>query len=63
MHSLYLLYMSYFSQIVDNEVVKYIPPEKFYPVKSRKPRPIQVKRRLGCLVVGAENIDPQLVCS
>lgn len=48
-------------QIVDNEVVKYIPPEKFYPVKSRKPRPIQIKRRLGCLVVGAENIDPQLL--
>ncbi|XP_072743676.1 large ribosomal subunit protein uL3m [Anoplolepis gracilipes] len=47
-------------QIVDNEVVKYMPPEKFYPIKSRKP-PIQIKRRLGCLVVGAENIDPQWI--
>ncbi|KAL6258096.1 hypothetical protein P5V15_010015 [Pogonomyrmex californicus] len=47
-------------QIVDNEVVKYIPPEEFNPVKTRTP-PIQVKNRRGCLVVGAENIDPQLV--
>lgn len=37
-----------------------MPPEKFYPVVSRKP-PLQIKRRLGCLVVGAENIDPQWV--
>ncbi|XP_011865764.1 PREDICTED: 39S ribosomal protein L3, mitochondrial [Vollenhovia emeryi] len=47
-------------QIVDNEVVKYIPPEQFFPVKSRTPTR-QVKNRRGCLVVGAENIDPQLV--
>lgn len=47
-------------QIVDNEVVKYMPPEKFYPVKSSK-APIQIKRRRGCLVVGAENIDPQKI--
>ncbi|XP_012234007.1 large ribosomal subunit protein uL3m [Linepithema humile] len=47
-------------QIVDNEVVKYIPPEKFNPVISSKPA-IQIKNRLGCLVVGAENINPQLV--
>ncbi|XP_032678492.1 39S ribosomal protein L3, mitochondrial [Odontomachus brunneus] len=46
-------------QIVDNEVVKYIPPEKFYPVIGKKP--IQIKHRLGCLVVGAESINPQLV--
>ncbi|XP_014478809.1 PREDICTED: 39S ribosomal protein L3, mitochondrial-like [Dinoponera quadriceps] len=46
-------------QVVDNEVVKYIPPEKFYPVIGKKP--IQIKKRLGCLVVGAENIDPQLI--
>ncbi|XP_011176129.1 39S ribosomal protein L3, mitochondrial [Solenopsis invicta] len=47
-------------QIVDNEVVKYIPPEKYNPVKSKRP-PIQVKKRRGCLVVGAENINPQLI--
>ncbi|EFN76611.1 39S ribosomal protein L3, mitochondrial [Harpegnathos saltator] len=46
-------------QVVDNEVVKYIPPEEFYPVIGKKP--IQIKRRLGCLVVGAGNINPQLV--
>ncbi|XP_012540871.1 39S ribosomal protein L3, mitochondrial [Monomorium pharaonis] len=47
-------------QIVDNEVVKYIPPEKYNPVISKRP-PIQVKNRRGCLVVGAENINPQLI--
>ncbi|CAL1684807.1 unnamed protein product [Lasius platythorax] len=47
-------------QVVDNEVVKYMPPEKFYPIKSRKP-PIQIKNRRGCLVIGAENIDPQKI--
>lgn len=59
----YFLYIIFhISQVVDNEVVKYIPPEKFYPVVSPKP-PLQVKRRHGCLVVGAESIDPQLVCN
>lgn len=47
-------------QIVDNEVVKYIPPDQFYPIKSRR-APIQIKNRRGCLVVGAENINPQLI--
>ncbi|KAL0118596.1 hypothetical protein PUN28_009341 [Cardiocondyla obscurior] len=47
-------------QIVDNEVVKYIPPEKFFPVISKTPS-IQVKNRRGCLIIGAENIDPQLI--
>ncbi|XP_018359979.1 PREDICTED: 39S ribosomal protein L3, mitochondrial [Trachymyrmex cornetzi] len=47
-------------QVVDNEIVKYIPPEKFFPVKSKKPA-IQIKNRRSCLVVGAENIDPQLI--
>ncbi|XP_054002130.1 39S ribosomal protein L3, mitochondrial isoform X1 [Hylaeus anthracinus] len=45
-------------QIVDNEVVKYIPPENFHPVISRRK---QVKTKKGCLVVGAVNIDPQLI--
>jgi len=56
----YAIYFYTLIQVVDNEVVKYIPPEKFFPIKSRRP-PIQVKNRRGCLVVGAENIDPQLV--
>ncbi|EZA59270.1 hypothetical protein DMN91_008490 [Ooceraea biroi] len=48
-------------QIVDNEVVKYIPPHKFYPqIGAAKPL-VQIKRRLGCLIVGAENINPQLI--
>lgn len=54
-HVLFYIFM----QVVDNEVVKYIPPEKFFPVIGKKS--IQVKRRLGCLIVGAESIDPQLV--
>lgn len=47
-------------QVVDNEVVKYMPPEKFYPVISRK-TPVQIRHKRGCLVVGAENIDPQKI--
>lgn len=39
-----------------------MPPEQFFPVKSKKPA-IQIKNRRGCLVVGAENINPQLVCN
>ncbi|XP_003702622.2 mitochondrial ribosomal protein L3 isoform X1 [Megachile rotundata] len=46
-------------QIVDNEVVKYIPPEEFNPVVRTKHKQVKVKN--GCLVVGAENIDPQLL--
>lgn len=57
-----MIYILVHSQIVDNEVVKYLPPEKFHPVISSKPE-IQVKKKLGCLVVGAENINPQLVCN
>ncbi|XP_029043196.1 39S ribosomal protein L3, mitochondrial [Osmia bicornis bicornis] len=46
-------------QIIDNEVVKYIPPEEFHPVKPSKHKNIRQKN--GCLVVGAENINPQLL--
>lgn len=37
-----------------------MPPEEFYPKIGAKPL-IQIKNRLGCLIVGAENINPQLV--
>ncbi|XP_071859544.1 mitochondrial ribosomal protein L3 [Bombus fervidus] len=46
-------------QIVDNEVVKYMPPEEFNPVKRTKH--LQPKVKNGCLVLGAVNIDPQLL--
>lgn len=37
-----------------------MPPEEFHPIKSRTiERQVKIKR--GCLVVGAENIDPRLV--
>ncbi|XP_043274806.1 39S ribosomal protein L3, mitochondrial [Venturia canescens] len=42
-------------QVADNHVIKYIPPEDYNP-KIGKKRP---KRRLGCLVIGAESEDPQ----
>ncbi|XKL67562.1 hypothetical protein PGB90_003053 [Kerria lacca] len=45
-------------QIVDNHVIKYIPPEEFDPI--RKPyNNIGSKKKLGCLLVGAESTDPQ----
>ena len=46
-------------QVVDNHVVKYIPPEKYEPVIGKKK--IQVKNVLGSLIVGAESADPQYV--
>ncbi|XP_076246177.1 mitochondrial ribosomal protein L3 isoform X2 [Calliopsis andreniformis] len=45
-------------QIVDNEVVKYISPEQFNPVITKYR---QIEHKNGCLIVGAENIDPQLL--
>ncbi|XP_076749434.1 mitochondrial ribosomal protein L3 [Xylocopa sonorina] len=44
-------------QIVDNEVVKYIPPEEYKSVVQKRPN--QVKEKHGCIVLGAVNIDPQ----
>ncbi|CAK9829798.1 39S ribosomal protein L3, mitochondrial [Anthophora retusa] len=44
-------------QIVDNEVVKYIPPEEYNPVMRSKHKNVKVKN--GCLVLGAINVDPQ----
>lgn len=42
-------------QVIDNHVIKYIPPEEFNPLI--KPR-IQKLKQYGCLVVGSESIDP-----
>lgn len=47
-------------QVVDNHVVKYIPPEEFKPMKTCKVN-WREKRRLGCLLVGSETIDPSTV--
>lgn len=46
-------------QVDDNQVIKYMSPEEYTPVKPSKYP--QVKRKLGCLVVGSENINPQLI--
>ncbi|XP_017892129.1 39S ribosomal protein L3, mitochondrial [Ceratina calcarata] len=46
-------------QIIDNEVVKYIPPEEYNPVVKSKHPNVRVKN--GCLVLGAVNIDPQKI--
>ncbi|RZF41065.1 hypothetical protein LSTR_LSTR002697 [Laodelphax striatellus] len=44
-------------QVVDNHVVKYIPPEEYKPILrvNRYLRP----NKYGCLIVGAESMDPQ----
>lgn len=44
-----------FFQIVDNHVVKYIPPESYTPARERL---IEHRRKFGCLLVGAESQDP-----
>ncbi|CAH4014616.1 unnamed protein product [Pieris brassicae] len=50
-------------QVVDNHVIKYIPPEEFNPMKSGKMKKEhwKEKRTLGCLLVGSETIDPSTV--
>ncbi|XP_058128067.1 large ribosomal subunit protein uL3 [Anopheles ziemanni] len=46
-------------QIIDNEVVKYIPPEDYRP--AQEPRQSRNWRKpYGCLLVGAEHGDPSL---
>lgn len=47
-------------QVVDNHVIKYVPPEEFNPmiIKNRK---WKETKKMGCLLVGSENIDPSTV--
>uniref|UniRef100_A0A1B6D6R8 Large ribosomal subunit protein uL3m n=2 Tax=Clastoptera arizonana TaxID=38151 RepID=A0A1B6D6R8_9HEMI len=45
-------------QIVDNHVVKYTPPEEYVPTPSPKLK-YRENNRYGCLLVGAESVDPQ----
>lgn len=47
-------------QVVDNHVIKYIPPEEFNPMVTKKPV-WKEKRRLGSLLIGSETIDPTTV--
>lgn len=47
-------------QVVDNHIIKYIPPEEFKPMKTSKVS-WKEKRRLGCLLVGSETVDPSTV--
>jgi large subunit ribosomal protein L3 len=49
-------------KVVDNHVIRYIPPEEFDPPRTSVTNP-KSKRRLGCLLVGAESADPQTVCT
>lgn len=54
---------SCYLQVVDNHVIKYIPPEEYKPVLHRrkyKAQPI-TQQKWGCLVVGSESTDPQRV--
>jgi len=49
-------------KVVDNHVIRYTPPEEFHPPRTSIRNP-KSKRRLGCLLVGAESADPQTVCT
>ncbi|XP_047042159.1 39S ribosomal protein L3, mitochondrial [Helicoverpa zea] len=48
-------------QVVDNHVIKYTPPEEFKPMKTSGPVVWKEKRKLGCMLVGSETIDPSTV--
>lgn len=45
-------------QIVDNHVIKYIPPGEFKPTQVPKAHRIN---KYGCLMVGAESTDPSML--
>lgn len=45
---------------MDNHVIKYIPPEEFNPMKTST-NVWKEKKRLGCMLVGSETIDPSTV--
>nr|CAD7403005.1 unnamed protein product [Timema poppensis] len=45
-------------QVVDNHVIRYIPPGEFEPARKPKKK-IRYPNRFGCLLVGAESEDPQ----
>ncbi|XP_050520654.1 39S ribosomal protein L3, mitochondrial [Daktulosphaira vitifoliae] len=45
-------------QVIDNHVIKYIPPGEFDPPRKPYSCPNH-KKQLGCLLVGAESADPQ----
>ncbi|CAG4944184.1 unnamed protein product [Colias eurytheme] len=53
-------YQTTLLQVVDNHVIKYIPPEEFKPMKIANTN-WREKRTLGCLLVGSETIDPSTV--
>lgn len=42
-------------QVIDNHVIKYIPPEEFNPAIKPKMNKLS---KYGCLVVGSESVDP-----
>ncbi|XP_015113943.1 39S ribosomal protein L3, mitochondrial [Diachasma alloeum] len=45
--------------VCDNHVIKYIPPEDWTPMIQPSRRPVLPKRKQGCLLVGADSVDPQ----
>ncbi|XP_045471262.1 39S ribosomal protein L3, mitochondrial [Harmonia axyridis] len=44
-------------QILDNHVVKYIPPEEYNPPRQRVEK---IYNKKGCLLIGAEAADPSI---
>lgn len=50
----------HYFQIVDNHVISYIPPKDFIVNKKRLGRRFYKEGKLGCLVVGSVNCDPQM---
>lgn len=45
-------------QIVDNHVIKYIPPEEYKPAQVPDVKKLS---NFGCLLIGSESIDPTLL--
>ena len=64
MHStvprLKLINFGFLLQVLDNHVIRYIPPEKYATTLAGEKK-FRNKKPLGCLVVGAEATNPERV--
>lgn len=48
-------------QVLDNHVIKYIPPGEFDPKFVRRLETRRIVHKYGCVLIGTESIDPNLL--
>lgn len=48
-------------QVLDNHVIKYIPPGEFNPKYVRRLETRKIVHKYGCLLIGTEQVDPNIL--